>query len=87
MAVAAKRGDMASARTLAKEIVHTKKVRGDGGAVVVLYAQRKHRDLASVRSSTPVARSQCTAKACRLCCKPVDILFGDYVNVGLSNSC
>ena len=36
MAVAAKRGDLASARTLAKEIVHTKKVREDGAAVVAL---------------------------------------------------
>ena len=51
VAVAAKRGDMASARTLAKEIVHTKKVRGDGAVVVVLYAVQTWRPGVSQRAA------------------------------------
>jgi hypothetical protein len=41
VAVAAKRGDMASARTLAKEIVHTKKVSA-GARVCLLPATPRH---------------------------------------------
>ena len=61
VAVAAKRGDMASARTLAKEIVHTKKVRGAERRPWCYTLCESTATWRQSGDSTPVARSPCTA--------------------------